>query len=337
MDVRIAKEGRAGRITLTRPQALNALTHEMCEQIDAALVAWANDPEVALILLEGEGPRAFCAGGDVAAIYRAGIAGDFALGRRFWTDEYRMNVRIAEYPKPVVSFLHGFVLGGGVGLGAQGSHRIVGESVQVSMPECGIGLIPDVGGTHRLARAPGRAGEYLGLTGTRMGPGDAITANFADLFVPEADWQALKAKLVAGDLAAIDEAAVEPPEGRLAGLAPQIDRLFAAPDVAGILAALEAEPGDFAAETLTALRRNSPLSMATTLAMIRSPAAVESVRSAIVQEYRAVWRLVPEGDFLEGVRAQIIDKDRQPRWHATPDPAPMLAPLGDQELDLEGV
>ena len=158
-DVLIRRDGRAGRITLTRPRALNALTHEMCRQIDAALADWAGDAAVELVLIEGEGERAFCAGGDVAEIYRAGVRGDFALGRGFWRDEYRMNVRIAEYRKPVVSFLHGFVLGGGVGLGAQGSHRIVGESVQVSMPECGIGLIPDVGGTHRLALAPGRAGE----------------------------------------------------------------------------------------------------------------------------------------------------------------------------------
>lgn len=341
-DIEIRKTGRAGHITLTRPKALNALSHAMCLAIDAALAEWAGDPEVALVILDGEGERAFCAGGDVAAIYHAGRAGNFALGREFWRDEYRMNVRVAEYAKPVVSFLHGFVLGGGVGLGAQGSHRIVGESAQISMPECGIGLIPDVGGTHRLALAPGRSGEYLGLTGARMGPEDALYARFADAFVPEAQWPALKARLATGDVEAIAAFARRPPEGRLAGLEPQMDRLFSAPDVAGIMAALARDPGEFAAETLKVLRRNSPLSMAMTLAMVESPAAAESVRSAIAQEYRAVCRLVPEGDFLEGVRAQIIDKDRNPRWrHGAPEEVPaalvaaMLAPLGDDELDLE--
>jgi hypothetical protein len=154
-DVLIRTEGRAGRITLNRPKALNALTPAMCRAIDAALIAWRDDPAVALVLIDAEGERAFCAGGDIAEVYRTGIAGDYAMPRDFWRDEYRMNARIDEYPKPVVSFLQGFTMGGGVGLGCHASHRIVGESSRIAMPECTIGLAPDVGGSFILARANG--------------------------------------------------------------------------------------------------------------------------------------------------------------------------------------
>ena len=167
-DIWIRKEGRAGRITLSRSKALNALTYAMCRQIDAALIGWAGDPDVALVLIDAEGDRAFCAGGDIAEMYATGTAGDFDYGRRFWADEYRMNARLAEFPKPVASFLQGFTMGGGVGVGCHGSHRIVGESAQVAMPECGIGLVPDVGGSFILATAPGRLGDRLTATASEV-------------------------------------------------------------------------------------------------------------------------------------------------------------------------
>ena len=185
-DILIRKIGRAGRITLNRPDALNALTYAMIHDIEAALDAWRDDDEVALVVIDAAGEKAFSAGGDIAEMYRTGTAGDFAYGRTFWADEYRVNAKIAEYPKPYVAFMQGFTMGGGVGVSCHGSHRVVGESSRIAMPECGIGLIPDVGGSFLLARAPGRLGEYLGTTGTRMGPGDAIFAGFADLFIPEA-------------------------------------------------------------------------------------------------------------------------------------------------------
>ena len=196
-DIETRIEGRAGRITLTRPAALNALDHGMCLAAEAALDAWAGDPAVALVLIDGAGDRAFCAGGDIAEIHRQGLAGDYDSGRAFWRDEYRLNAKIAGYPKPVVSFLHGFVMGGGVGLGGHCSHRVVCESTRIAMPECGIGFVPDVGGSLLLARAPGRLGDYLALTADRMGPGDALHAGFADLFVPAQDWPALKDRLAA--------------------------------------------------------------------------------------------------------------------------------------------
>lgn len=336
-EILIRTEGRAGRLTLNRPAALNALTHDQCLQTLAALERWRDDPAVALVLLDGAGPRAFCAGGDIAQVWAQGRAGDYDAGRAFWRDEYRMNVMLAEYPKPVVSFLHGFVMGGGVGYGCHNRHRIAGETLQLAMPECGIGLIPDVGGTWLLSRAPGAVGLWMALTAARLGPGDAIAAGFADAFVPEAGWEALKARLCeTGDPGAIP--AHPAPEAPMLAQRALIDRLFAGPDIPAILAALGADGSDLAQAALKAMRRNSPLSMASTLAMLRPAPA--SLRAAIRAEFRWVWRSMDRGDFLEGVRAQIIDKDRTPRWqHARAEDvteaevAAMLAPLGADDWE----
>ena len=164
-EIHIRKEGRAGRITLDRPKALNALTYDMALAIGAALDQWRDDGAVDLVIIDALGDKAFCAGGDIQKLYDTGRAGDFAYGRRFWADEYRLNARIAEYPKPYVALMQGFVMGGGVGISCHGSHRIVCASTRIAMPECGIGLVPDVGGSLLLARAPGRLGEYVGCTG----------------------------------------------------------------------------------------------------------------------------------------------------------------------------
>lgn len=341
-EIEIRREGRAGRITLTRPEALNALSYEMCLATEAALDAWRADPEVALVLIDAAGDKAFCAGGDIGVIYRTGMAGDLLTGQRFWRDEYRMNAKLAEYPKPVVSFLHGFVMGGGVGLGGHCAHRVVGESAQIAMPECGIGFVPDVGGSSLLARAPGRLGEYLGLTAARMGPGDAIHAGFADLFVPEAGWPALKARLAeTGEISALEEAAEAPPDSPLAAAQDEIGALFGKASLAAIVEGLGDASEGLAGQARKALARNSPLAMAVTLEMLaRLRAAGSDIRSALRQEYRVSHRVVAEGDFLEGIRAQIIDKDRDPRWRytlaeVTPDRvAGFLAPLGAEELAL---
>ncbi|MDQ7260926.1 enoyl-CoA hydratase/isomerase family protein [Paracoccus sp. PS-1] len=327
----IRKDRRAGRLTFNRPQALNALSHEMALAIDAALQEWRDDPEVALVVIDAEGERAFCSGGDIAAVYRAGLEGDHRVGREFFRDEYRMNARIAEYPKPIVAFMQGFVMGGGVGVGGHASHRIVGDSTQIAMPETGIGLIPDVGGSWLLGHAPGRCGEYLGLTGARIGAGDAIFTGFADSYIPEAEWPALIDRLAeTGDVAAI---APHPrPEAPLEG---RDLSAFGGHTVAGIVAALEAA-GDEAA--LKPLRRNSPLSMAATLALVRAARGDASLRDSLARELRFTARATAESDFLEGVRAQIIDKDRNPQWSADASPAhvaAMLAPLGEDEIEWE--
>lgn len=342
-DIHIRREGRAGRITLTRPKALNALTYDMCLDIAKALTAWRDDPNVDLLILDAQGDKAFCAGGDIAEMYRTGTNGDYAYGRQFWHDEYRMNAALAEYPKPVVSLMHGFTMGGGVGLGGHASHRIVGDSSRISMPECGIGFVPDVGGSFLLARAPGKLGEYLGLTAARLGPGDAIHAGFADAFVPEGAWPRLIATLEqSGDITAIAAASHPAPDSALAGDQPQIDTLFDAETLADLVAALRQDGSAFAAETLKAMMRSSPLSMALTLEMLRHLRdGPMTVRNALALEYRVSWRIMEHGDFLEGIRAAIIDKDRRPKWrHSFADvPADevskMLAPLGTDALNFD--
>ncbi|WP_411838781.1 enoyl-CoA hydratase/isomerase family protein [Paracoccus sp. ME4] len=331
MDLNIRTAGRAGRITFTRPRALNALSHDMALALHRALDDWRDDPAVALVVIDAEGERAFCAGGDIAAVYHAGRAGDHQLGRAFFRDEYRMNAAIADYPKPIVAFMQGFVMGGGVGVGGHASHRIIGDTTRIAMPESGIGLIPDVGGTWLLSRAPGRIGEYLALTGARMGPGDAIHAGFADLYIPEAEWPDLIVALEReGDVAVL--------RGHDTPAAPLADRdlsAFGAPDVAAIRAALDPARD---ADALEALTRNSPLSMAAGLTMVRAAREDRRMQQSLSREFRFTARATAESDFLEGVRAQIIDKDRAPAWSvaATPDGvAALLAPLGAEELSWE--
>ncbi|GKY89626.1 enoyl-CoA hydratase/isomerase family protein [Sinisalibacter aestuarii] len=343
-DIRIRTAGRAGRITLARPEALNALSPAMSIAIEEALDAWRDDPAVALVVIDAEGERAFCAGGDIADIYRNGIAGRHEAAQAFWRQEYRMNARLAQFPKPVVTLMQGFTMGGGVGVGCHAGHRIVGESVKLAMPECGIGLIPDVGGTWILGHAPGHLGEYLGLTAARMGPADAIHAGFADGHVPEADWPALIAALEeTGDVGLVAAAQRDPGVSPLAGAAGEIDRHFTQPTLAAIVDSLAAADSAFAQTALETMRRNSPLSMACALQLIRDAGGLDDITQALAQEYRFTHRAQAQGDFLEGIRAQIIDKDRNPRWrHDGPatvsgdEVAAMLAPLGEDELDLGG-
>lgn len=343
-DIEIRREGRAGRITLTRPKALNALTYEMCLAIAEALANWRDDSAVALVLIDAEGERAFCAGGDIVEMYETGRAGDYDYGRRFWRDEYRMNAAIAGYPKPVVSFLQGFTMGGGVGVGCHAAYRVVGESSRIAMPECGIGLVPDVGGSALLARAPGQLGAYFGTTGARMGPGDAIAMRFADLYRPEATWPDLISDIVArGDIAPLTEAAGEPPASPALAARAEIDALFADGDAVKTLERLRAATGDLAEAALKSFTRASPLSVATTLRMLKTLGRTPSITEALRQEYRFTWRAAEHADFIEGIRAQVIDKDRKPRWrHASVEDisvieiANMLAPLGANELTFEG-
>ena len=343
LDINIRVTGCVGRITLSRPTALNALTWDMALKIDTALRDWATDASVAMVVIDAIGDKAFCAGGDLAEMYRSGSAGDFGYGRRFWADEYRMNARLFNFPKPVAAFMQGFTMGGGVGVGCHGSHRVVGDTSRIAMPECGVGLVPDVGGSLILARAPGRLGEYLGTTAARMGPSDAIHAGFADYYIPEADWPQLMSALeTSGDWTLIDAAARPAPASALAADQPWIDGHFGGETFDDILRSLRTDDSEKSNAAIKSLTRNSPISMAVTVQMIhrlRGPAA--TIERALDLEYRFTARSMEHGDFLEGIRALIIDKDKAPKWrHAlgkvtSMEVANMLMPLGDDALVLE--
>jgi enoyl-CoA hydratase len=345
-EVVIRREGRAGRVTMNRPKALNALTHAMVGRISEALMAWRDDPAVALVLLDGAGERGLCAGGDVRSLYESRAQGS-GYARAFWRDEYRLNALIGRYPKPYVAIQDGIVMGGGIGLSAHASHRIVTERSQLAMPETGIGLIPDVGGTWLLARAPGEAGVYLGLTGAGMGAADAIHARFADALVPVARLPRLIERLCdpegGGVDATIGAFAEAPGTSELAERAEDIGRLFAGETVEAIVEALDGDAGEWSAKARAALAQKSPKSLKLTLAAIRNARALPSLEEALKVEYRLCVRVFEDGEFPEGVRALIVDKDRNPRWSppdlagVTPDLVRRyLAPLPEaEELTFE--
>lgn len=343
-DIFVRIEGRVGCITLNRPKALNALTYEMVMAIDAALRSWNKDPAVDMVLIDGAGDKAFCAGGDVQELYRSGRSGDFSYGRRFWSDEYHMNARLANFPKPYVALMDGFVMGGGVGVSAHGSHRVVTERTQLAMPECAIGLIPDVGGSWCLAHAPGHIGDYIGLTGARLGAADAIYAGLADGFVHSSELASVRQGLIdTGDPAAVlAEFWDVPGEGSLSGLRQWIDALFGYPTLAETMERLESDDGELSSRTARALRRACPISLACAFEIIRAARQAGRIEDALAMEYRFASRCMEHGNFLEGVRAAIIDKDRSPRWepprleNVTPEAvARMLSPAEGGELDFQ--
>ncbi len=314
-EISIRTEGRAGRITLTRAEALNALSHDMCREIEKALDEWRDDKDVALIIMDAEGDRAFCAGGDIGEVYRAAKEGRVDETAEFWSEEYRMNAKLAEYPKPIISLMQGFVMGGGVGIGCHGSHRVVEEKSQFAMPECGIGLVPDVGGSFLLAEAPGFLGDYLGLTGERMNAGDAIYCGFADYFVPRETWPALiDALCKTGEASLVAAMASAAPVSPLAHLQGEIDEVFNGAQFADVANMVEGSTSDALARARAAFAKNSPLSMRCTFELIRRVRTEPNIRFALEMEHRFTTRSVTTADIVEGVRAQIIDKDRNPQW-----------------------
>lgn len=314
-DINIRKTGKIGHITLTREKVLNALSHDMALQIEEALHAWKNDDDVKLVIIDASGEKAFCAGGDVQDLYAQGKAGNFESGVNFWRDEYRLNALITNYSKPYIALMNGIVMGGGVGISALGSHRIVTENTSFALPECAIGLIPDVGSSHLLSAAPGHIGEYLAITGGRVGYEDAIYCGFADHFIPKDNLEALIDQLIqsgnAGDILSFTQAI---DAGDLAKMKAEIDAIFSLETIGEILSALEESEAEWAAKALYKINSASPISICVTLQTIRAIRKNPGIENALRQEFRFVSRAMEHGDFIEGVRALIIDKDKQPKW-----------------------
>ena len=292
----------AGWVTLNRPSALNALTHDMARQLDARLEAWATDDAIARVVIEGAGERAFCAGGDIRDLYDVMGRGDEPFIDVFYRDEYRLNYRIHTYPKPYVALMDGVVMGGGVGVSIHGSQRIVTEHCLFAMPETGIGFFPDVGATWFLPRLPGEIGMYLGLTGARLGAADAIYCGIATQYAPRDRLHE-----------ALDGFHGDPGPPPLAEHRAALDRCFAGDSLEAIIAALEGEGGDWAGETLASLAAKSPTSLKVTHRQLRRGATL-SFSQALTMEFRLSQRFCAAPDFREGVRAVVIDKDGDPQW-----------------------
>jgi enoyl-CoA hydratase len=309
-QVLIRVENYLGHITLNRPRQINALTLEMINAVRAALTAWVDDPRVAVVLIDGAGDRGLCAGGDIRLLFD-GLVGIAPAPAKFWTDEYRMNLALARYPKPIVSYMTGITLGGGVGISAHCRVRIVTENSQVGMPETAIGLCPDVGGLYLLSRSPGELGTHAALTGARFGPADAIAAGLADHFVPAAGLPRLTEQLRGGT---VPHHLGEPaPAGDLALQRAWIDDCYAGDDVAAIMTALRASPESAARQAAQRLAVMSPTALKVTLSAIRR-AATLSLDGVLGQDFRVGSRFLLHPDLQEGIRALIIDKDRNPRW-----------------------
>ncbi len=317
-EVLIERRGASGFILLNRPKALNALTHGMVKAIMPQMEAWRDDPAVTRVVITGAGEKAFCAGGDIRALYDLGKAGRTVESRAFWREEYILNHLLKTYPKPIVALINGIVMGGGVGMSIHGSHRVATEKLMFAMPEVGIGFFPDVGASWFLPRLPGKAGAFLALTGARVGLGDALALGLATHGVEQAQLPAIAGALAEGEDvdATLARFAAPPPSSTLLGRLAGIEAALAAPTLGGVVQGLEraADGGSaFAAETLATMRGKSPTSMAVALEQVGRGGAM-SFAAVMQMEYRIVSHIGEGHDFYEGVRAVIVDKDQKPAW-----------------------
>jgi len=349
-EILLDRRGGLGIVTLNRPKQLNTLSLAMYRTFDPQLVAWSRDPEVEAVLVRGAGDRAFCAGGDVRAIYDARHApeGDGDYKADFFREEYLLIQRVHRFPKPYIALVDGIAMGGGCGVSINGAYRIATERTIFAMPEVFIGLFPDVGASRFLTRCPGQIGRYLALTGLRLRAADALYCGFATHYVPHDRLAALTEALAAiawrpGQAAAQIEAVIarfvgDPGPAILPARQPAIDRCFGAETVEAIVAALERETGDWAREALAAIARASPLSLKITLHQLQLGRGME-IEAALALEYRMTQHCMAAHDFFEGIRALLVDKDLQPRWqHRAPaevsaaEVAGYFAALGAREL-----
>jgi len=306
------RQGRIGRITLNRPKALNALDMGMMACISAALLEWRDDPAVHAVVIEAAGGRAFCAGGDIRLIRGMALAGDHAGIEAFFAAEYALNLAIARYPKPYVSLVGGVCMGGGMGLSVHGAACVASEAAVFAMPETGIALFPDVGASYVLPRLRRGYGMYMGLTGARLDGADAMWVGVATHFVPHARLATLGDEIAEDGVAVLADAAAAPPQGRMPKVAGQV-RCFEAGSVPEIVAALQRDGSEWAQQTLAALYAASPSSVLWSHELIRRGAG-RTLEECLQAELVLTRHATRYPDFLEGVRAMVVDKDRSPRW-----------------------
>jgi enoyl-CoA hydratase len=303
-----------GYLTLNRPKAINSLTHGMVTGLHAVLTEWEQDSAISAVVLSGAGERGLCAGGDVVAIYHSARA-DGSKARRFWYDEYLMNAQIGRFAKPYVALMDGIVMGGGVGVGAHANTRVVTDTSKVAMPEVGIGFIPDVGGAYLLSRAPGLLGLHAALTGAPFSGADAIALGFADHFVPHDRVDSLRHAIAEdGPEQAIATHAVEPPASNLAAQRDWIDECYAGDTVAEIVAALRGHDAGPANDAADLIATRSPIALSVTLEAVRRAAKLDTLEGVLAQDYRVSSASLRSHDLVEGIRAQLVDKDRNPKW-----------------------
>ncbi|WP_068086725.1 enoyl-CoA hydratase/isomerase family protein [Novosphingobium rosa] len=323
-------EGAAGVLSLNRPRAIHALTLEMVRAMTEALLAWRDDPAVHLVLIDhavdpGGAPklsRGFCSGGDITLLRHSALEDGGEEGRRFFFEEYRLNHLLFTYPKPVIAFMDGITMGGGVGISQPARLRVATQNTRFAMPESGIGLFPDVGGGWYLSRLQGRLGQYLALTGARLDGAECLWAGLATHYLPAASLPDAKARIIVGEApaAVLQALAITPPAPALAEHAPDIARLFASDTLEGIIAALEQDCGAFAAQTLTTIGTKSPTTCKVSLRQLAQSLTLPDFAANMAMEYRIGSRVLMLPDFVEGVRAVIVEKDNAPAWSpATPE------------------
>jgi enoyl-CoA hydratase len=305
--------GRVGHILLNRPKALNALDLSMIHACTDILNTWREDPRIDAVVIEGAGERAFCAGGDIRAMRDGVVSGDRASVDAFFGAEYALNLLIATYPKPYVALIDGICMGGGIGMSVHGAYRVATEHAVFAMPETAIGFFPDIGATYMLPRLPGELGIYMGLTGARMTGADAVHAGLATHYVPRATLAALRDDIARDGVAALAAHAVTPPPFSLAPHRAEIDACFAPGSIRDIIARLHSVDADWARSALTAMHHVSPSSLHWTLEALRRGRFM-TLKQALDAEFALTRTTMAQPDFAEGVRAMVVDKDRQPKW-----------------------
>ena len=317
-DILISTEGHTGRLSLNRPKAIHALNLDMVHAMTDALVAWKDDADVQAVLIDHSEGRGFCAGGDIAFLRNSALTDDGVSGRRFFHDEYRLNHLLFTYAKPVVAFMDGITMGGGVGISLPARYRVATENTRLAMPETGIGLFPDVGGGWYLSRLEGRVGPFLALTGARLDGAECLALGLATHYLPADKLTEAKARIaehpdrIGGILG---ELSVTPPEAKIAAQIPLINRLFASDRLEDIFAALEADDGEWAAKELAALRTKSPQTCKVALRQLADSLDLPDFAANMAMEYRIGSRVLTRPDFAEGVRAVIVEKDNAPQWN----------------------